>query len=644
MIGQRINERYDITAAIGGGGMAYVYKAEDRILDRTVALKVLQPQHAEEGAFIERFRREAEAAASLGHQNVVEIYDIGDEDEVYYIVMEYVEGETLKSHIQRRGPLPLEEVVELFNQIASAIAHAHQFGIVHRDVKPHNILLDESGNAKVTDFGIARATSGGQTLTQTESIMGTANYLSPEQARGGVVTERSDTYSLGIVLYEMVTGELPFGGDSAVSVALQHVQRPLPDPAVKRESLPQPLINAILYATAKDPAQRYASVQDFQQDVKTCLSLERRSEAPALMDEVDDEATIEMPAVSQNDYADVKEEQPAPADPPPKKKKRFLLPLFAAFIVFFGGLLAAFTIVPMMFGLDDVDVPDVEELTIDEAEEELEAADLSADIEREYNDELEEDTVIRQNPGAGRTVKEGSDIQLFVSDGPETEEMPDVIDLPLSSAEEELAAFEDVETESEEVSGLEEDTVIDQSPEAGERIVVQEETVVLTVSERPEVTLDNLQGESEDVVRSYVSSHNLAHNFAEAHHDSVEAGRVIEQQPGPYETVREGSEVSFTLSLGPEETEEEEEEEPPFETVEAVVPVDIADEESDHAYEVLITYEDAESEGEATYIEEEINASTTYHVPLIVTPETDGQYTLYIDGEEMQANEFSYDG
>lgn len=227
MIGERISGRYQVLETIGGGGMANVYKALDVILDRHVAVKVLQPQFSDDPQFIKRFRREAQAATSLAHPNIVNIYDVGEEGNTYYIVMEYVEGQTLKELIQSHGPLPVEDCVDYMEQMLAALEHSHANHIIHRDIKPHNILISREGVVKVTDFGIARAISAA-TITHTNSVMGSVHYLSPEQARGGHVTYKSDIYSLGIVLYEMVTGVLPFSGDTAVSIAIKHLQNDVP--------------------------------------------------------------------------------------------------------------------------------------------------------------------------------------------------------------------------------------------------------------------------------------------------------------------------------------------------------------------------------------------------------------------------------
>ncbi|MCT8139779.1 Stk1 family PASTA domain-containing Ser/Thr kinase [Anaerobacillus sp. CMMVII] len=296
MIGKRISGRYQILETIGGGGMANVYKAHDAILNRHVAVKVLRPQFSDDDEFIRRFRREAQAATSLSHPNVVSIYDVGEEADIYYIVMEYVAGLTLKQLIQQRGSLPIQETVNIIMQISSAIAHAHENHIVHRDIKPHNILISENGEAKVTDFGIARAMTSA-TITHTNSVMGSVHYLSPEQARGGLVNEKSDIYSLGIVLYEMVTGKVPFSGDTAVSIAIKHLQTEVPSPRKFNPTLPQSIENIILKATAKDPFYRYANVRELEDDLHTALNPNRMHEEKYLVPHDNEDVTKAIPII-----------------------------------------------------------------------------------------------------------------------------------------------------------------------------------------------------------------------------------------------------------------------------------------------------------------------------------------------------------
>lgn len=274
MEGKKLGGRYEIIGRVGGGGMAVVYKAIDSLLHRHVAIKVLSESLSNDSEFIRRFSREAQAAASLSHPNVVNVYDVGRDGYTHYIVMELVDGPTLKQHVLDNGALPIDEAVYIASQICDGLSHAHENGIVHRDIKPHNILMGSNGRVKVTDFGIARAASS-STITQTGSVMGSVHYFSPEQARGGVVGEKSDIYSLGVVLYEMLTGELPFDGDSAISIALKHLQEPVVDPRKLNEHIPDNIVRIVMRALEKDPEMRYTSAKAVMQDLNYAVSVDR---------------------------------------------------------------------------------------------------------------------------------------------------------------------------------------------------------------------------------------------------------------------------------------------------------------------------------------------------------------------------------
>lgn len=278
MEGKKLGGRYEIVSRVGGGGMAVVYKAKDLLLHRYVAIKVLSESLSNDSEFIRRFSREAQAAASLSHPNVVNVYDVGKDGYTHYIVMELVEGPTLKQYILERGPLPVQEAANIAMQICDGLAHAHENQIVHRDIKPHNILLGSNGRAKVTDFGIARAASS-STITQTGSVMGSVHYFSPEQARGGVIGEKSDLYSLGIVLYEMLTGRLPFDGDSAISIALKHLQEQPDDPRRFNEQIPDNMAGIIMKALDKDPNNRFASARDMMHTLQQAVQMGPRMES-----------------------------------------------------------------------------------------------------------------------------------------------------------------------------------------------------------------------------------------------------------------------------------------------------------------------------------------------------------------------------
>ncbi|MDZ5781765.1 Stk1 family PASTA domain-containing Ser/Thr kinase [Marinococcus luteus] len=359
LIGRRISDRYHIKRLLGSGGMAYVYLGEDMILERLVAIKILQPQFNGDEEFLQRFRRESRAATILGHRNTVNIYDVGEERELHYIVMEYVEGQTVKEMIRLHGPLPLAQAVHITRQLLEALMQAHSHGIIHRDIKPHNLLSNDRGEIKVADFGIARAASA-STITQTNTMMGSVHYISPEQARGGVVSARSDIYAAGIVLFEMVTGVIPYDAESAVSIALKHIQEPLPDPMQLRQGLPQSLSNVILKAAAKSPDDRYASAEEMYEDIRSALSDERRNERPYFIQEgytnarerewsapqvAEEDTMVAAPAVQEDEQQDSGLE--TKGDRQPEKTKKW--PYVVACILVFSGAAIFYWLLPEMF-------------------------------------------------------------------------------------------------------------------------------------------------------------------------------------------------------------------------------------------------------------------------------------------------------
>lgn len=308
LIGKRISGRYKLLEMIGGGGMSNVYLAHDMILDRDVAIKVLRYDFSNEEELHRRFQREALSATSLTHPHIVNIYDVGEDDDIHYIVMEYVKGETLKEYILLNAPVSPTKSVKIMKQLTSAISTAHNNHIIHRDIKPQNILLDEEENVKVTDFGIAMALSA-TSYTQTNSVLGTVHYLSPEQARGGTATKQSDIYALGIVLFELLTGQLPFSGESAVSIALKHLQTETPSIRKIIPTIPQSIENVVLKATAKDPKDRYLSSEEMEADLATALSPERAGEEKFVV-AIDDDATKVLPVIKEpvsfNEVSDTK--------------------------------------------------------------------------------------------------------------------------------------------------------------------------------------------------------------------------------------------------------------------------------------------------------------------------------------------------
>ena len=471
--GQKVNSRYEIIKTIGEGGMANVYLARDTILDRNVAIKVLRGDLASDEKFVRRFQREALSASSLSHPNIVEIYDVGEDDGDYYIVMEYVEGKNLKQLLKKREKLTTAEVVDIMLQITSAMGVAHDSLIIHRDLKPQNILIKDDGEIKITDFGIAMALNATQ-LTQTNSAMGSVHYFPPEQANGKGSTLKSDVYSLGIMMYELLTGVLPFRGDNAVEIALKHLKEPIPSIRTELPEIPASIENIILRATAKNPKNRYANANEMHDDLLTALNKERQNEP--LITLKYDEGLEEEPVVADKENVDeaivsqIKDD-----DEKPKNKKIIILASV------FGGLLVitlfALLILPMITEVPEVTIPDVSNLTVEEATEKLENMKLvvNPNVEEENSDDIEKGKVIKTNPKIGKNVKEGTEIKLTVSKGVEKIKIEDYKGqnyIKVQTKLELLGLKVTVEQQDtgKQVTDDEAQNIIDQSIKAGEEV------------------------------------------------------------------------------------------------------------------------------------------------------------------------------
>jgi len=589
LIGKRISGRYKIIRMIGGGGMANVYLARDMILDRDVAVKILRMDFSNDDEFIKRFHREAQSATSLTHQNIVSIYDVGEEDGIYYIVMEYVDGMTLKQYIQAFSPIPVEKALDIMTQITSALALAHQNHIVHRDIKPHNVLIDHEDNVKITDFGIAMALSA-TSITQTNSVLGSVHYLSPEQARGGMANKKSDIYSLGIVMFELLTGRLPFSGESAVSIALKHLQSETPSPRRWNPAIPQSVENIVLKATAKDPFHRYASVEEMALDISTALDSDRLNESKFVIPE-DDDVTKAIPIITNDELFQnhddtkviVEQEDTFPTAASSKKnhsgknkkakkqkknkkadkaktpkKKRSWVKLTA---IIFGVLIvlavAALLILPGILAAKDVEVPDVSDNQLDKALASLSAAGLEIDkvIEKE-DDEIEEGNVIKTEPEAGRTVKEGSAIDVYYSIGKKKVEVLNYVGRDYEDIANLLENFGYKDIVINKINDNSDiGTVLDQEPSDGESVIPSETVLTLTVSNGPaKVNLKDLTDYTKKALDDYAADTGLKITFGEEQYsDTVPAGQVISQSPAAGTALEVGSEVNVVLSKGAEE-------------------------------------------------------------------------------------------
>ena len=548
--GKTLNGRYKIQTLIGTGGMAAVYLAKDLILDRLVAIKVLRLDFRQNNDAMRRFRREALSATQLTHPNIVGVYDVGQSQEMNYIVMEYVEGTDLKDYIRQRGALHPIEAVRIMMQIVSAIAAAHQNRIIHRDIKPQNILIDREGNVKITDFGIAVALSD-TSLTQTNTLLGSVHYLSPEQARGGMATIQTDIYALGIVLYELLTGRVPFDGESAVSIALKHFQEPLPPVVNPTAMVPQSLENIVLKATAKDPMNRYRSCYEMFQDLKTCLDSTRLYEKKFVPTSFSGETKVLTPINTQK-VKPIQTSREIPIvemdEEKPVKKKRKWPWVLLLMISVIGIMAFAF----LHSSPKEVQVPDVTNLTEAAAKIKLADAKLSVtDVIPVQSDEVESGKVIETNPKAGSTVKEKSKVTIKVSSGKEAVTMKDYRNKTYETARDELKKLGfTVEKKEENSDSVEAGKVISQSIAPNQKVEGKDTVITLVVSKgETSIKMANLKGYTREGAIEYASTNNLNLTITEEENDAT-VDTVISQSIREGSDIKKGTPLTIVLSKG----------------------------------------------------------------------------------------------
>lgn len=573
MIGKILGNRYEVLEKIGGGGMALVYKGKCQLLNRFVGIKVLRPEFIQDKDLVNKFKRESQAAASLSHPNIVNVYDVGQYEDTHYIVMELVEGITLKEYIEEKGRLSEKEALQIGKQVAKALKHAHGNSIIHRDIKPHNILIqkDEDGRvaAKVTDFGIALATTS-STLTNTGSIVGSVHYFSPEQGRGGYVDEKSDLYSLGITLYEMVTGKVPFNAKTPIAIALKHSQQKPEKPSTYNPEISSGFEALILKLLEKEQSNRYQNAELLIQDFNN-LQGESQSSGPLLaaMDSQDAPTQV-MGKNGENHYPHKVKRSSRNGKKEGEEEKKSKKPMIAvgiilALIGILGITLGAFYVQGIFGGNNEVETPDLVGLEREEALEILEELNLETEIQEAHDDEVPENLVISQSPRAGMSVREGSTVDLRISTGPDVALVPNLIherevDAALILEDAGLVAGEITYEESDFPEGV----IINQEPGFRSEVPSGSE-VNFTVSEGKPETMPDLSGltriEAERIIRQ---TGLIPGEISEDYSENVPEGRVISQSIESGEVVEADETVDLVLSLGqePEEEEEEEEEEP----------------------------------------------------------------------------------
>ena len=579
--GQKINDRYEIIRSIGEGGMANVYLGYDTILDRNVAIKVLRGDLAGDEKFVRRFQREALSASSLAHPSIVEMYDVGVDDGLYFIVMEYVDGKTIKQLIKKRGNLTLSEAIDIMLQLTDGMSHAHDSYIIHRDLKPQNIMIKDDGQIKITDFGIAMALNSTQ-LTQTNSVMGSVHYLPPEQASGKGSTIKSDIYSMGIIFYELLSGSLPFRGDNAVEIALKHMRDPLPSLREENSNIPQSIENIILKATAKNPKNRYEDARSMHDDLLTALNEDRmneevykykypehenegknkKEEKKETTEEVDIDEEKFLSEDADNSIATKIEDEDN------KKNITLIVILSSILAILVIALVVVLFVLPESTQSEAVIVPDCENLKVSACEKKLQKLGfvVETDIELVESSIIEKNLVVKTKPEAGRSVKAGTKIVIYKSIGEEVYEIEDYTGknyievqtiletkygLKVTVEKKVPADLKDKEYDEQEIIG--------QSLAAGSE-VKKGDSITLYIpdieEEYPDMEAENWSLED---VKAFCEKYNIKLTHTEVETTKKDPGKVLTQSRAPGSPIVKGSSLKVEIAKAPTEKPKEEE-------------------------------------------------------------------------------------
>ena len=572
--GQLINDRYEIVKSIGEGGMANVYLAIDKFLDRKVAVKVLRGDLSNDEKFIRRFQREAYAASTLSHPNIVEMYDVGEDNGTYYIVMEYIEGRTLKQLLKKRGSLTSPEVVDIMLQLTSGMTHAHDMYIIHRDLKPQNIMISDDGKIKITDFGIAMALNSTQ-LTQTNSVMGSVHYLPPEQASGKGSTTKSDIYSMGIMLFELLTGKLPFKGDNAVEIALKHMKDDIPSVRKINSNIPQSLENIVMKSTAKNPKNRYDDVREMYNDLKVCLNEENLNQKPYVYKYPEHELDADeskLKEVKEDKKKSAKDENKEEVvakkieeiEPKEKSSISTAIIVFLSLVLLIGIGAIVFTLLPTFKNSDNnIKVPNVAGLSVIEAEKVLtdKGFVVTDETKKENSDIYDEGLVIRTDPEIGRTRAKGTKITLIESSGAfqkyEIEDYTgqnyEVVKYKLEQSYKMEVKVEKKEVEI--TKDMDLNDIVDQSLKKGEIITVSEDnpaTITLYIPDAYENYPDFVkEGWGMDQLNEFVEKYSLKLTIKEEETDEYPEGTIIKQSRDSNVKIVKGAYLTITIAKAP---------------------------------------------------------------------------------------------
>lgn len=621
--GDKLSNRYQITRPLGEGGMANVYLAHDLYLDRDVSIKLLRLDLRDDPRTRRRFEREAMATTQLHDPHIVGIYDVGSDHGMQYLVMEYVKGTDLKAYISRHFPIPLPQVIDIMEQVLSAVEVAHAHGIIHRDLKPQNILIDDNKNIKITDFGIATAASQ-NSLTQTNSLLGSVHYLSPEQVRGSIATERSDIYSLGIILYELLTGKVPFEGENAVSIALKHSREEIPSVRQQNPDIPQALENVVIHATAKHPACRYQSAKEMADDLATVLSPSRKNESRFTFDEGDDGETkvLDLESLKQHHDDQQGNQQPGERITFWQRRKKIVIATGLAVVVCLGIGIGAYL-------NSEVSVPDVNGLTTVQAKARLRKAHVRlGQVNQQYSQSVAVGHVMNTSQAAGR-VKRYQPVNLTVSRGANRWVMKQYAGQTAADVTDELRSHGiHVTVKHQHSDKIDKGQIISQNLKEGTVLSPARQSVILTVSSgKPQFTVPNFKHDDISSVQEYANKHGLQLTTTEKYSSTVPSNHVLKQIPKAGSKLSRGDTLTVTIASSGNQTKTT--------NIQINIPFDGNGGKRENRVQVYIA--DANHNLTMEYQDITINQETTINVPFTLRNGETGSYRVVRNGRTIMS-------
>ena len=625
--GYEIGHRYRIIRSLGEGGMANVYLAHDMVLDRDVSVKLLRLDLRDDPSTKRRFHREAMAATQLNDPHIVGIYDVGEDHGLQYMVMQYVKGTDLKAYIKKHYPIPLPQVIDIMEQVLSAVATAHAHGIIHRDLKPQNILIDENKNVKITDFGIAVAVSQ-DSLTQTNTLMGSVHYLSPEQARGSIATKQSDIYSLGIILFELLTGKVPFEGETAVSIALKHFREEIPSVREQNKEIPQALENVIIKATAKEPAERYSSVNEMAADLKTVLDPQRANE-PRLKIQQDDNGetkVLDIKHLKADDYQPKKSTDSPTVDPSTKPQKWKKYGIISGTL----GMIVLIAVCSWWFLIRQVIIPDVEGMTVLKAEQRLHQQNLRiGKITRVNSQAVDKNRIVSTNPDVSHKTRVSTPINLTVSTGVKQLQMADYVGEDYSSVAANLRrkGFQ-VHQEPVYSDDIDKGQIISQNHKKGTIVKPAANTIIFRVSAGKEpIKIPNFKNQDISAVQQFANKNNLQLTTQEKKSKTIATNHVINQTPRAGSTLNHGDTLTVSIANSGNQTKTT--------NIQINIPFDGNGGQRENRVQVYIR--DANHNLTMEYQDITINQETTINVPFTLKQGQTGAYRVVRNGRTIMS-------